>query len=193
MCEFASFVLTKTSEYSLATSNSHTDIIEHYHLREMHPNGLDAAILKVEITPPADDMHAPIEKWNFRIDQDIRPEWFEPDEVEKRTRAALARRSTDERWLIEEIIPAGGSSISGYASTVTGGARSKVTGGDESTVTGGYASTVTGGDASTLIAMYWDPKSSRHRVAVAYVGEEGIEPGTAYILDENRRFVKRPE
>jgi hypothetical protein len=94
--------------------------------------------------------------------------------------------------------------IGGYRSTVTGGDRSTVTGGIGSTVIGGYRSTVTGGDRSTvtggigstviggidsvLTIDYYDGK--RDRIAIAYVGEDGIEPDVPYKLDINGKFVR---
>ena len=83
----------------------------------------------------------------------------------------------------------------GHGSTVTGGDRSTVTGGDGSTVTGGYGSTVTGGDGSTVMGgnhsalsvRWWD--GARYRIAVAYVGEDGIEAGARYKVNAGK-FVQ---
>lgn len=61
-------------------------------------------------------------------------------------------------------------------------------GGDGSTLTGGYGSTLTGGDDSTLMLCWFD--GVRRRVAVAYVGEDGIEPGVAYRVDDKGKFVR---
>ena len=86
-----------------------------------------------------------------------------------------------------------GSTVTGgYGSTVTGGDDSTVTGGDCSTVTGGYGSTVTGGDDSTvtggdystLSVKWWD--GSRHRIAVAYVSEDGIEANVPYRVNAGK-------
>jgi hypothetical protein len=150
------------------------------------------------------------------------PEWFDRDDAERRTRAALVRRSAEERWMIDEIIGDGKDAISGYASTLTGGDastlmggdastltggnrstltggnrsmltggnRSMLTGGDDSTLTGGNRSTLMGGNRSMLTARYWDPKSERWRIVVAYVGEDGIEPNTAYIVDSGKLVKK---
>ena len=91
-----------------------------------------------------------------------------------------------------------GSTVSGGdRSTVTGGYGSKVTGGDGSTVSGGNSSKVTGGEDSTvtggekamLSLQHWDSKTDRVRQVTAYVGENGIEAGKAYKLDENHQFV----
>ena len=195
MCEFASFVLDKTHEYYLQTSNSHADIIEHYKLREMHPNGLDAAILKVEITPPAENRKAPIGEWNFHIDQDIMPTWFDASDAETRTRAALARRSADERWLIEEIghqtsVGYAGTATAGDAGTATAGYAGTATAGARGTATAGDDGTATAGDDGEIRIRYYDPKHNRYRTAVGYIGEDGLEPNTAYILDESHKFAR---
>jgi hypothetical protein len=80
-----------------------------------------------------------------------------------------------------------GSTVTGGdGSTVTGGDGSTVTGGDGSTVTGGYRSTVTGGDGSILSVRWYD--GSRCRLAVGYVGENGVEAGAPYRV-ENGRLV----
>ena len=52
---------------------------------------------------------------------------------------------------------------------------------------GGYRSTLTGGDDSELRIRYYD---SRWRTAIAYVGENGIEAGVAYKLNDNHEFVR---
>ena len=198
MCEFASFVLDKTHEYFLVNSNSYSDIIEHYRLREMHPNGLDAAILKVEMTTPANNPRAPLEQWNFRIDQDIMPTWFDFEDALKRTRTALARRATDESWLVEKIghqisVGYAGTATAGYAGTATAGDYGTATAGDYGTATAGRGGTATAGYAGEIRIRYYDSKNNRSRTAVAYTGEDGIEPNTAYILDEKHRFTRRAQ
>ena len=75
----------------------------------------------------------------------------------------------------------------GDHSTLTGGYRSTLTGGDDSALTGGDGSTLTGGDCSTLTGWWWDGR--RRRLAVAYVGEDGIEAGVPYRV-ERGRFVR---
>ena len=98
-----------------------------------------------------------------------------------------------------------GSTVSGgYGSHVSGGAYSRVSGGDYSHVSGGYGSRVSGGyrshvsggdgshvsggDGSTLHLRYWD--GARDRTAVAYVGEDGIEPDTFYKYEHPKGWVK---
>lgn len=62
-----------------------------------------------------------------------------------------------------------------------------VTGGYRSTVTGGDGSTVTGGDRSILSVRWWDEE--RYRLAIGYVGEDGIEPGVPYRV-RNGKLVR---
>ena len=86
----------------------------------------------------------------------------------------------------------------GDGSTLTGGSRSTLTGGDGSTLTGGYGSTLTGGYrstltggyGSTLVVRWYDSASRRYRMAVGYVGEDGIEAGVAYRVDSRGCFVR---
>ena len=76
----------------------------------------------------------------------------------------------------------------GDGSTVIGGDISTVTGGDDSTVTGGVCSTVIGGNDSIISILYYD--GSRTRIRSGYVGEDGIEAGEEYELDDEYNFVK---
>ena len=160
MCKFASIVLTRDSEHWIAGVDSHEQIIDQ---RGLHADGARGPnILRIEITPPEDRPTAPISEWDYRVDQDIRPRWHDAERDEVRARAALARRAETERWLVTE---AGHVVSAGYGSTVTGG----------------YGSTVTGGDCAALVIRWWDV--SRYRLAVGYVGENGIEPGVAYRVE----------
>ena len=158
MCQFASFVLTRDREF-WGPTESHEKIIEHHGLHADGAHGPN--VLRIEVLPPDDSATLEdLSTWQYHVDQDCLPEWAEadPGKCEERARAALSRRAFEERWFVREA------------------------GGDDSTLTGGYGSTLTGGDGSTLSIRYWDPKSERDRVAVGYVGEDGIEPDTAYVV-----------
>jgi hypothetical protein len=90
----------------------------------------------------------------------------------------------------------GGQGRAIIAGTATAGARGTATAGYEGTATAGYEGTATAGESGTATAgekgelriRYYDFKAERYRTAVAYVGEDGIEPGTAYVLDANHSF-----
>ena len=82
-----------------------------------------------------------------------------------------------------------GTSTSGdYNGTSISGDRGTSISGDHGTSTSGYYGTSTSGDRGTLVIKYCD--NYRYKVAVAYIGENGIEPNVAYKLDENHNFVK---
>jgi hypothetical protein len=92
MCKFASFVLTKDQEFYDETGDLHSEIISQNNLHEWGTHGPN--IVKVEITPVDKIKKWPsLKAWVFKIDQDILPNWADAETCEKRTRAALARRS----------------------------------------------------------------------------------------------------
>ena len=82
----------------------------------------------------------------------------------------------------------GATVTGGYGATVTGGNEATVTGGDGATVTGGYGATVTGGNEATVTGGWYD--GNRYRLAVAYVGENGIKPDTPYRVDDHGNFTE---
>jgi hypothetical protein len=78
-----------------------------------------------------------------------------------------------------------------------GGAGKAIIGGTVSagyagTATAGYAGTATAGEGGTICFQYWCPNMERYRVVVAEVGEDGVEPDTAYVLDvASRKPVRK--
>ena len=95
MCRFASFILTKTNEYYLETSDSHEDIIEHYSLNDNR-----VEIVRVEIRPPKNKEEInDVSKWEFHIDQDQYPIWTYKGDLtlEEKTRKALVRRIEEQK------------------------------------------------------------------------------------------------
>jgi len=79
-------------------------------------------------------------------------------------------------------------SVSSYCGNSTSGDYGKSTSGDNGTSTSGIGGTSTSGIGGTLIIKWYD--GSRLRTAVAYVGENGIEPNVAYKLDRQGNFIK---
>ena len=67
--------------------------------------------------------------------------------------------------------------------TATAGDRGTATAGDRGTATAGYGGTATAGYGGTIAIRWYDPKCDKYRLAVAEVGEQGIEPATAYFLE----------
>ena len=59
------------------------------------------------------------------------------------------------------------------------------------TITGGDGSTITGGVNGSISIRRWDGK--RYRYAVGYIGEDGLEPGVPYRLNDAWKFVRADE
>ena len=97
MCKFFSMVLTKDSCLWLEKSDSHEDIIKHF---ELHPDGARGSnIVRIELTPPADCDWADLAKWNYKVDQDLLPDWYEPTTHEAIARQNLAKRAKKMPWI----------------------------------------------------------------------------------------------
>jgi hypothetical protein len=96
MCAPASFVVTKDKIYWSKKSDSHEEIISEY---ELHADGVRGAnIVRVEITPVGGDFRLPLNEWNFKVDQDETPKWFDKEAAENRVRLELPN------WLASKII-----------------------------------------------------------------------------------------
>ena len=191
MCNFASFIITKTGEF-WAASDKHEDIISEHclsDLDEKRPPG----IVRVEILPN-EQSRKDLSTWAFGVDQDMLPDWtFSGDpELERRSREALARRAAAENWFAEVIsqqpvVGYAGTATAGYAGTATAGYAGTATAGDDGTATAGYAGTATAGERGILSLRWWD--WSRYRIATFYVGENGVLPNVKYRVDEKGQIV----
>ncbi len=79
----------------MPSSDSHSSIIDHFGLNE-YSAVTGAHIVKIEITPnPNVKVWPSLANWNYRIDQDVLPDWHtaNPDDTQKRAFEALARRA----------------------------------------------------------------------------------------------------
>jgi hypothetical protein len=85
-----------------------------------------------------------------------------------------------------------GTATAGLRGTATAGNYGTATAGDYGTATAGNAGTATAGVLGEIRIRYWDAISTRYRVAVGYIGEYGIEPGTAYVVTDGRLTRKDP-
>ena len=83
----------------------------------------------------------------------------------------------------------GGTATAGDGGTATAGDWGTATAGDWGTATAGEGGTATAGYGGILNILYWNGK--RYRVAVFYVGEDGIEPNVAYGADESGKPIKK--
>jgi hypothetical protein len=76
-----------------------------------------------------------------------------------------------------------GTATAGYRGTATAGDRGTATAGDRGTATAGYRGTATAGDEGTVCVHWYDGTASRYRLAVGYVGEDGIEANVPYRVE----------
>ena len=84
-----------------------------------------------------------------------------------------------------------GTATAGAGGTATAGAGGTATAGDGGTATAGAGGTATAGYGGLLVLKYWDGTAERHRIATAYVGEDGIDSDTPYRYDVAlKQFVK---
>ena len=83
----------------------------------------------------------------------------------------------------------GASVTAGDYGTATAGDRGTATAGDYGTATAGDYGTATAGDRGTVCERWYDRKASRARIAVGYVGENGIEARVAYRADDNGKLI----
>ena len=102
MCDFKSFIVTKSGKVLFSDEDSHEAIIrkfaDKYDLRDETTDPERLLFARVEITPPNGDVfEKDINNWNFVIDQSIIPTWWSDDNK----RECLA---TLEKYLSEVII-----------------------------------------------------------------------------------------
>jgi hypothetical protein len=81
-----------------------------------------------------------------------------------------------------------GTATAGYRGTATAGDYGTATAGEHGTATAGYYGTATAGDYG-MLQIYYRDQNNRQRLAVACIGEDGIQPTVKYRLDGNTKFV----
>jgi len=89
-----------------------------------------------------------------------------------------------------------GAATAGDDGTATAGYEGTATAGDGGTATAGYGGMATAGDRGTataggggMLQIYHYDCNDRRRLAVAYVGENNIQPNVKYRLDASANFV----
>ena len=86
---------------------------------------------------------------------------------------------------VSDVLP-GDAVAAGNRGTATAGYRGTATAGNGGTATAGDWGTATAGHRGTIIISRWD--GQRTRVAIGYVGEDGIKPNTPYRLNADGEF-----
>ena len=60
------------------------------------------------------------------------------------------------------------------------------------TATAGYGGTAKTGEIGIIVCRWWDVNKERYRLAVGYVGEDGIKANTFYRANESGKLVEVP-
>jgi hypothetical protein len=88
MCRPASFVLTKDRVFWSRKTESHTEIVSEFELHEDGSRGVN--VVKIELVPPdGEDLTCDLAKWEYHLDQDRVPDWYDAAKCEKRARKVL--------------------------------------------------------------------------------------------------------
>jgi hypothetical protein len=84
----------------------------------------------------------------------------------------------------------GGTATAGDGGTATAGNRGTATAGNRGTATAGNRGTATAGNRGTVVIKFRDDQSSRYKLAVGYIGEDGLLPNREYVISEARLTLK---
>lgn len=97
MCNFKSGIILK-NKVVLAPEGreSHSDLLDSLNIDDNHMNA-SKVFVRAELTPPDGNKAVPIVEWNYRVDQDITPDWYDidPGRYEKEMREAVAEYMKD--------------------------------------------------------------------------------------------------
>ena len=143
MCQPASFIVTKDNVFWKHGSNSHEQIMKENNLTDSKDQR-PPDFVRVEITPPNNDFVLLFEKWVYKVDQDMLPDWYVKDFDEERIRKELPK------W---------------YDSHIKG----QITDINNITQTAGYRSTQTAGVGTVQICRWYD---NGWQVATRIITEE---------------------
>jgi hypothetical protein len=166
MCQPASMIIRKGQRpYWSPNTESHTELVKELGLRD---DTLDPQFVRVEIGPTNGDMNTPLDKWQYRLEQDLRPDWYDAEEAEFQVREALVgwakmkllrdgvyEVKSGNRWALanSQVTAWGTSQVTALAnSQVTALANSQVTARGNSQVTALANSQVTAWGNSQVTA-----------------------------------------
>ena len=133
MCRPASMIVTKGPKAVWsAKEDSHSKIRREFGMPE---NGVGRVTsVQVEIVPEREDFALPLNEWQFVVDQDTLPDWWDKKEAEKECRAEL------EKWAKVRLVRHGEKRDVKDGENVTaicGGTVSEIRGGTVSAIWGG--------------------------------------------------------
>lgn len=99
MCKFKSGIILKNKiELAPQDNESHSDLLDLLGIADTRFNA-SKVFVRAELTPPDGDIVVPIEKWNYNVDQDITPDWYDEDS----TRYENEFRAAVDDWIKENL------------------------------------------------------------------------------------------
>ncbi|GHU76800.1 hypothetical protein FACS1894188_09870 [Clostridia bacterium] len=81
MCQFKSGIILKDRGF-IPDYDSHDQMLKELGIVDTRKNA-GTKFIRAELSPTDEDIFSDIEGWTFRVDQDIRPDWF-VEEVDKK-------------------------------------------------------------------------------------------------------------
>lgn len=106
MCRFLSGVIMKNRVVLAPIYNqSHSDLLKQLNIEDNYTNA-SRIFVRAELIPKNNNRTTPVDEWEFIIDQDVTPDWFDID----RGRYEEEMREAAKEWVKENIVV-----VAGYA------------------------------------------------------------------------------
>lgn len=104
MCRFLSGVIMKNRVVLAPIYNqSHSGLLKQLNIEDNYTNA-SRIFVRAELVPKNDNRITPVDEWEFIVDQDVTPDWFDID----RGRYEEEMRDAAKEWIKEHIIVAAG-------------------------------------------------------------------------------------
>ena len=87
MCKFKSAIILKDSVF-IPDYDSHSDMLQELGIKDTEENAC-RLFVRAELIPKNDDCKSDVSTWEYIVDQDILPDWYEAGYDEKRMRDAV--------------------------------------------------------------------------------------------------------
>ena len=101
MCRFKSGIILKDRVF-IPDYDSHTEMLEELKIADTKDNA-KRLFVRAELVPPDDNVFAPLSEWEYRVDQDILPDWYVAEVDEKHMRNAVTEWAKEHIHIGEEI------------------------------------------------------------------------------------------
>ena len=134
MCQFKSAIILKDRVF-VPDYDSHTDMLEELRILDSRRNA-ETLFVRAELIPKNYDVFSDVSEWDFRVDQDIVPDWFVAEYEKERMIAAVRAWAKNRIFIgVENLVLSGGGAF--YVKNcknVTAWGNSTVTARENSTV-----------------------------------------------------------